>query len=480
MTKNAAKNAFVNAVLTTPVEARTENNMKAQKSTLSKCVDLFYKIGASRGKNILPAFEAAYQEDNDIALRIALWARDVRGGAGERQLFRDILQHLEKNHVEILRNTNLLYKVPELGRWDDMLVFKYDPAVKFIAYREIKKALDAGNGLAAKWMPRKGLEAVELREAFGLTPKAYRKMLVSLSNTVEQKMCSKEFDKIEYSHVPSLAMSRYMKAFYKNDMSRFIEFREALKKGETKINASAVYPYDVIKALRFGADSSVCDAQWESLPDYMTDTNVLPMVDVSGSMTCLAGGNPNLTCLDISLSLGLYCADKNKGDFKDLFLTFSGDSELIQLKGSLSQKIVQMNSSQWEMNTNLHRAFDVVLQYALKNKVPAADMPTMILILSDMQFDECTKYDDSAIEMIRCKYETAGYTVPAIVFWNLKSYDNVPVSYDEKGVALVSGFSPAIMKAILAADFDTLSPESIMRDAVCIPRYDIEYIDNAV
>lgn len=474
MTAALKKNAFVSAVLSTPVEARTANDMKAQKSTMSKVVDLFYAIGASRGNNILPQFEAAYQADRDLALRIALWARDVRGGAGERQLFRDILQHLEKNHADVLRTTGLLNKVPELGRWDDLLVFQYDPEVKFLAFALIKEALDAGNGLAAKWMPRKGLLANELRKVWGLTPKAYRKLLVGLTNVVETPMCAKDYSRIDYSHVPSVAMSRYMKAFSKNDADRFVAYREALKKGETKINASAVFPYDVIKSLRAGADHAVCDAQWNALPDYMNDANVLPMVDVSGSMGCIAGKNPNLTCLDVSLSLGLYCADKNKGSFKDLFLTFSGSPELLQLQGSLSQKMMQMNMSEWEMNTNLHAAFALVLKLAVDKKVPAADMPSILLILSDMQFDACIQYNDSAMEMIRRKYQEAGYTVPTIVFWNLNDYSNVPVSYDAKGVALVSGFSPAIMKAILGADMDTLTPETIMRDTVCIERYNYE------
>jgi hypothetical protein len=465
-------NAFVKSAFALPTPARTANGMKAQKNTTSPVVDLFYNIGASRGKNIIPEFEAAMQADEDLALRIALWARDVRGGAGERELFRNILRHMEKTHPEILLNTKLLDKVAEVGRWDDLLVFNYNPAIKSKAFDLIHAALAARNGLAAKWMPRKGSLAVELRTALGLSPKAYRKTLVGLSKTVEQAMCAKEYERINYEHVPSLAMSRYMKAFSKNDAARFVAYRESLKKGEAKVNAGAVYPYDVIKGLKFGGINEVADAQWAALPNYMNDMNVLPMVDVSGSMCCSAGGNPNLTCLDVSVSLGLYCADKNKGAYKDMFLTFSGKSELVQLKGSLSQKHVQLRRAHWEMNTNLHAAFAEILRVAVAGKVPESDMPQVVLILSDMQFDQCARYDDSAIEMVRRKYEAAGYKVPTVVFWNLNASGNAPVSFNEKGVALISGFSPAIMKAVLAADFDTLSPESIVRDAVAIPRYD--------
>lgn len=464
-------NTFVNAVRNVPVESRTLNGMKAQESTMRAITDLFYNIGAMRGKQIVPQFERALQEDQDLALRVALWARDARGGAGERQLFRDILVHLEEFHPEILTDTKFLSKVPELGRWDDLLVFQTD-AIKGQAFALIQSALVDGNGLCAKWLPRKGMTAIELRNFMSLSPKGYRKLLVGLTDVVETAMCAKNYESVDYSHVPSLAMSRYMKAFHKNDAERFVAYRNALVKGETKINASAVYPYDVIKSLRFGGDKAVCDEQWKALPDYINDTNILPMVDVSGSMECSAGGNHNLSCMDVALSLGLYCADKNKGAFKDLFLTFSSRPELLTLKGNLSSKLNQMQRSAWSMNTNLHSAFTKVLNTAKRGNVKPEDMPQVVLILSDMQFDYCAKFDNSVMQMIERKYEEAGYTVPTIVFWNLNAYGNAPVSFNKQGVALVSGFSPAIMKAILSADLSTLTPESLVRDAVSIARYD--------
>ena len=343
---------------------------------------------------------------------------------------------------------------------------------------KLKKILEnkaSPSYLACKWLPRKGPQSIELRNAFGLSPKAYRKTLVNLTKAVETAMCAKEYSAIDYNHVPSLAMSRYMKSFSKNDAVRFVSYREALKRGDegVKVNASAVYPYDIIKSLNGGGDIIVNDMQWESLPDYMNGTNVLPLVDVSGSMSCSAGGNSSLRCIDVALSLGLYCADKNKGDFKDMFMTFSNKPQLLKLKGTLSQKMVQMNKSEWEMNTNLHAAFEKILHVATVGNVPASDMPSVLLILSDMQFDQCNKFDDTAFKMIQRKYEDAGYRVPTIVFWNLHSYGNdAPVSFDTKGTCLVSGFSPAIMKAVLASDFDDVSPETLVRNAVGVSRYD--------
>ena len=189
------KNAFVSAAMNTPVLARTQNNMKAQESSMSPLVDLFYIVGASRGKNLSRQFESALQDNEDLALRVALWARDARGGAGEREVFKFLLTHLEQSRPEFLLNSGFLAKVPELGRWDDLLVLT-EPRVKAKAFDLIKSALESGNGLAAKWMPRKGKIARELREHFGMSPKAYRKTLVGLSNTVEQKLCAREFDQI--------------------------------------------------------------------------------------------------------------------------------------------------------------------------------------------------------------------------------------------------------------------------------------------
>lgn len=458
---------FAQAVQNTVVQTRTTNGMAALESTTDPVVDLFFKIGASRGKQIVPDFERALQFDSTLTLRVAAWARDVRGGAGERQIFRDVLLHLENLHPELL--VKMLPHVPVWGRWDDLLVFE-TKEFKNRAYDMIAVALADGNGLCAKWMPRKGDIAVELRNHFGYTPKQYRKTLVGLTKVVETQMCAKDWDNINFSHVPSLAAARYQKAFGRNASEAYAAYKEALKTGEAKINAAAVYPHDVVRSIKLG-DKDVAKAQWEALPNYMTDANVLPMVDVSGSMCCPVGGNPNLQCIDISVALGLYCADKNRGAFKDMFLTFSENTKLEVLRGDILSKYNQLCSSDWGMNTNLHGAFEQVLHVATSQRVAEADMPKYILILSDMQFDRCARHDDSAMRMIERKYEAAGYVMPKIVFWNLSSHSSVPVEFNRKGVALISGFSPAIMKSVLAAQ--EFTPRSIMLDTINVPRYTV-------
>ena len=472
-------NTFVNAVVNQ--EARTTNGMKARKSTASACVDLFYKIGASRGKDITKDFVAAYVENKEVALRIVQWARDVRGGAGERQIFRDILAYLEKHDASAAKA--ILHKIPEIGRWDDIFVFK-TPSLKAEAYTILGDALRERNGLAAKWTPRQGPIAVEIRNFFGMSPKFYRKSLVELTSVVESQMCSKEWDNINFSHVPSVAHSRYKKAFYRNT-EKYKEYVDSLVKGDNpkvKVNASAVYPYDVLKGV-IGAynlkysktELDLLQKQWESMENFIGDANILPLVDVSGSMSCKAGRNSEsaTTCLDVAVSLGLYCADKNTGKFKDTFLTFSSTPELLHLKGNIVQKVDQMVKSDWGMSTDIIAAFDKILSVAIKGNVPQEEMPDVLLIMSDMQFNACARFDDSAILSIERKFTAAGYKVPNVVFWNLNAHNNVPVKHDKRGVALVSGFSPSIMVSVIGGDADNFTPEAIMMKTIMKDRYDI-------
>lgn len=462
-------NAFVEAVKEVQLETRTANGMKTFDSSKSALVDLFFSIGASRGKDLSKEFVKALKQDETLALRLLMWARDVRGGAGEREVVRKILLSLEKNYPEVL--VRVLPHLAEFGRWDDLLIFK-TKEVKAAAFTLVGNALRERNGLAAKWMPRQGPLAAEIRAFFGMSPKFYRKSLVELTKVVEQNMCANTWSEINYSHVPSLAAARYQKAFKKHDPSGYEAYKDKLTTGEAKVNAAAVYPYDVIKSRRFGGDDKVIQAQWDALPDFIGDELVLPVVDVSGSMSSPVGGNANLRCIDVSVSLGLYLADKNKGPFKDMFLTFSEKSKLEILKGNLLDKLNQLESSDWGMSTNLHAAFEAILKYATEWRVPEQHMPKYLVIFSDMEFNNCTRYDDSAVQMIERKYKEAGYKVPNVIFWNLSARQgNVPVKFDENGTALVSGFSPSLMTSILKGG--TINPVAIMLETINAPRYQV-------
>ncbi len=464
---------------TSKANVRTENGMRARSTTGQPVLDLFSAIGSARGVDLSAQFNAALADNVDLTLRTMLWARDIREGSGERQTFRNLLAALEKQNPSLAGK--LMYKVPELGRWDDLFTY-VDPINRRAAFTMIRNALMDQNGLCAKWMPRKGPVAVELTKFLSLTPKQYRKLIVGLSKTVEQQMCAKEWNEINFSHVPSVASARYQKAFGRNAPEAYSAYLRELQKPEAerdskvKINAGALYPHDVIKSV-FTGNKAVADEQWKALPNYLGNDKIFPMVDVSGSMGSFHSYYAQkgvVQPIEAAVALGLYVSDKNSSDFKDCFLTFAGNCNVVKLSGTLSQKIAQMQKAgdDWGSNTNLHRAFEKLLDVALKGKVSQEDMPSVLLILSDMQFDSCVKFDDTAYKMIKRKYQDAGYNLPKIVFWNLNaSYGNQPVRFDKNGTAILSGFSPSLMKSVLANDLEEFTPWNVMLQTIMKDRY---------
>lgn len=216
--------------------------------------------------------------------------------------------------------------------------------------------------------------------------------------------------------------------------------------------------------------NQIAQSMWEALPNYMNNKNVIAVVDNSGSMQATLPDS-TVSAMDVATSLGLYVAEKSTGAFKDLSIGFSDRAAFVQLSGTLDQRLTQMCSAPWGGSTNLHSVFDLILDHALRNRVPAADMPATVLILSDMQFNSCVRFDDSAQQMIRRKYEDAGYEMPYVVFWNLNERGNKPAKFNDNGIGLVSGFSPAIMATVLGADPAQFTPEAIMLKAVGKDRY---------
>lgn len=459
--------------------AKTWNGDAAHATTWNKGLDLFGAIGALRKDQgrVLSLFQSAFNDNFDLAVRIALWARDVRGGAGERESFKTILAWLGKNKPEVA--IQLVPLVPVVGRWDDLFVLLDTPA-KDAVVTEIAAALMAGNGLCAKWMPRKKEVANTLRAAFAMTPKQYRKLLVSLTNVVETAMCAKDWTAIDFGKLPSLAAARYQKAFERNTPETYAKYVAALEKGEAKINASAIFPHDVVHSAFHGNDT-VATAQWKALPDYMDGTSerVIAMVDVSGSMSCgLGTGNPysstsGPSCMDAAIALGLYCAERNTGPFKDHIVTFTSQPKLIDTTGTSLKQRVNLCKKDVGYDTNFDAAYQMILRTAVAHKVPADDMPTMLLVLSDMQFNAggFGYPQRTANDRLQAAYKAAGYTVPKMVYWNLNAVaGNSPITMHDSNCALVSGFSPSILKSVLAAkEFD---PCSIMLEAVTIERYD--------
>jgi hypothetical protein len=460
-------------------DSHTENGMVTNSTSLNHCVDLFFQIGAMRGQDkhrLINAFTKAFGESPLTAMRLLFWARDVRGGAGERKIFRDIIEYLAVNRTEVLRKNLTL--IPEFGRWDDLLVLIGTP-LESAALDLVAIGLAEKNGLVAKWMPRPNIGNRErkrwanaIRIHLKKSPKDYRKLIVGLSNTVEQLMCSKAWDKIDYSKLPSKAMSDRMKAFSKNDLERFQAYLASVEKGEAKINAGAIYPYDIIKNMHQG-NVKGANVQWTALPNYMEGNNerVLPMVDVSESMSSAsAGGNASVSCMDVAISLGLYISERNVGLFKDAFITFTSEPTLQVLSGSLSERFDQIQGT-IGYSTDIEKAFTMLLNKAVENKVAPDQMPTMILILSDMEFDSGSICKFSAQEIFEAKYSKAGYIMPKIVYWNIQSRSdkNKPVRFDKQGTALVSGFSPSLLTSLLSGK--DLTPISMMNEVIGSERY---------
>lgn len=474
--------AFAHAVknYSNDIVARTDNGMKARATSASAVLDLFGKIGSARKVDVSSQFLDALAESEDLAIRTLLWSRDIREGAGERKTFRDLLVKLESFNPALAGR--LMAKIPFLGRWDDIFAYR-DPRNVLEAYSMIRAALDAKDGLCAKWMPRKGPIAIALTKFLGLTPKEYRKLIVGLTSVVETQMCAKKWNEINFSHVPSVASARYQKAFGRNASEAYSAYIRELQKPvaerdpKVKINAGAVYPYDVVKSVIQG-NVAVADAQWDALPNYVGDAKIFPMVDTSGSMGSLNNDiygystvSQGVRPIEVSTSLGLYLSEKNTGPFKDMFMIFDHKPKLVVATGKLSQRLKFMQEIV-AGNTDLNAAFDMLLDIARKGNVNPNDMPEMLLILTDMQFDQCTDYDDSAKEMIARKYQTAGYEVPKIVFWNLNAQGkSTPIRYDDRGVCLVSGFSPTILKSILANDLENYTPYNVMLKTLTNERY---------
>lgn len=442
-------------------DALTANGALTNSTSLNAVVDMFFLAGASRTmseQNIINVFVKAYAENPTLAVKCLFWARDVRGGAGERRFFQVIMKYLsttdEKNYINLLGHT------PEYGYWKDVFTLS-TPTPILLEWMENELA-SSNSSLLAKWFPRRGVWFSSMHKHLGITPKQFRKMIVEKTKVVETAMCNKEWNAIEYSKIPSQAFQKYKNAFKRNDESRFTDFINAVVKGEAKVNSSTLFPYQLFQSFEKGLDSNALIAQWNNLPDYVGEGSFLPVCDVSGSMYGLP--------MEISISLGVYLSERNKSVFKDAFITFSQTPKLQYLKGNVVERFNQLRRAEWGMNTNLQAVFNLVLSKAKQNNLSQSDLPENILIISDMEFDSACG-SRTNFEVIRDEFEAAGYKMPKLTFWNVNGREgNVPVSADTKDVALISGASPSIVKNVLAGkDF---TPKGIMLETLLSERYE--------
>lgn len=450
----------------------TENGALTHESSLSEVLDFFYHASARRGQDNTDLFARAYAESPSLAVLAAFYTRDVRGGQGERNTFRQVLRYLFENDRDVFNA--VVTHVPEYGRWDDALEFVKSPVVVAMVVHQLNNDVQKSPSLLAKWMPSINTSSKKTRtlakawvKALGMSERSYRLMLSDLRKRigiVERLMSAGQFDAIDYERVPSRAAMIYRKAFSKRDTARYAAYLEAVTSGEKKIKAATLYPYEIVgKYLNGMALDSTLEEQWKALPNYCDEpSNALVIADVSGSMA----GVP----LSVSISLAIYIAERNKGAFHNYFMTFSSRPRLERVIGrTLKERVRNLSKANWNMSTDLQAAFDAILASAVHNSVPAEEMPKTLFIISDMQFDKCvdgyTNYN-----RITKRYAEAGYELPKIVFWNVASRrDEVPIEKYQSGTYLVSGCSPSIFKSAINAR--ATNPYELMLEVLLADRY---------
>ena len=480
-------------------ETYTENGALTHRSTGKDCLDLFATIGALRRESDLEIekrFMKAYTEDRDLAMKILFFARDVRGGLGERRVFRVILRWLAFNETgSVVRN---LPYIAEYGRWDDVLVLLDTPCRK-AALALLKQQFDAdltaleqsGDvSLLGKWLPSVNASdpetvalAKQIARAFGLTDRDYRKALVRLRARIrilENNLREKDYT-FDYAKQPSKAMFKYRRAFRRNDGERYGAFMEKVQRGEAKLHTGTLLPYEIVEpCLEYTwyrqksfmrplseEEKLSLNATWGALEDFTTDENALAVVDTSGSMY----GQSNPMPAAVALSLGLYFAERAKGPYRNHFIQFSARPELIEIKGeTFADRLRYIASFNEVANTNLEAVFDLILEAAVENRVPQSELPAKLYIISDMEFDACVR--DAKLtnfENAKQKYARRGYKLPQIVFWNVASrHAQQPVTVNDRGVALVSGCSPRIFSMAMEGE---LNPYAYMLSVVNTERY---------
>lgn len=524
-------NTFENALKETmsQEEVLTENGAVGFKSSGHALLDINFATASLRNKSedeIQKMFSEAYQENPLLAVKWLFMLRDIRGnGMGERRSFRVCFRWLATVRKDLI--LKLIPLVAEYGRWDDLfcLIDKsatIDAEVEAAVFDAIDKqwAEDLTNmkaekpiSLLAKWIPSintSSSKSVALAKRFckylQLSEKQYRKTLSSMRkylNVIEQKMSAKQWSEINYEAVPSKANVKYNAAFLRNDEARRREFLGKLEKGEAKINSSANFPCDIVHAYAgkvgysYYSRTTRCtidpalEAMWKALPNYVKDLDTgstIVVADGSGSMCTAVSGS--MTALEVANSLAIYFSEKLNGPFKDKYITFSENPQYVDMSNtkSLVEKICIALQHNECANTNVEAVFDLLLKTTCAHQLKQEDIPSNVLIVSDMEFDSCAQsnsgsfstYDYNAckyvakktalFEVLKKRWEAAGYKMPKLVFWNVASRSGaIPLQQNDMGVALLSGFSTAIAKMAFSSKLD---PYEVLVDALNEPRYD--------
>ncbi len=470
----------------------TENGAATHASTHAHCLDLFATIGAIRSQpeqEILSRFLRAHAEDPDIAMKILFFGRDVRGGLGERRVFRVIINWLADHEPASLRKNIAL--IPEYGRFDDLLALM-DTACQEDALAVIRRQLeadvkaDAEVSLLAKWLPSVNTSnadavrmAKQIARYLGMSDAQYRKTLVQLRKKIrilENNLREKDYS-FDYSKQPSKAMFKYRKAFLRNDGQRYAAFLDQVRSGKATMHTVTLMPYEIIAPCCrscYGnnglteAERQAMDVTWNALENFGGEENALVVVDGSGSMySSYSQPSP----ISVALSLGIYFAERNTGTFHNHFITFSQNPRLVEIHGrDIFEKVRYCASFNEVANTNLQRVFELILHAAVCDGVRQEEMPGKIYIVSDMEFDSCA-CDARMTNFAYAQklFAAHGYRLPDVVFWNVNSrHQQQPVTKNEQGVALVSGCTPRLFSMVAGG---LASPYAVMMDIIGSERY---------
>lgn len=472
--------------------ALTLNGAVTNRTSGSFCLDLFFRAGAMRSaseEDIAAAVIRAYAEDPVKTLKIVFFARDARGGLGERRFFRAAIKALTAYAPAAVERNIPLFA--EYGRYDDLISLLgtqcENKAVEIIRERlnaDIKSMENSGQiSLLAKWLPSVNTSSAAARanartlaKRLGHTEKHYRQTLSKLrkySDILENRLRERDYT-FDYDKQPSCAMLKYRQAFLRNDSERYTSYLNAVNSGEAKLNAGTLFPYDIIRACLGGEISEQeklsLDTTWRNLPAYGESGNAIAVVDGSGSMTYAPRNN--VRPIDAALSLGIYFAEHNKGAFANHFITFSAAPRLVEIKGAdIVEKTRYCATFNEIANTNLEATFRLILSAAVNNNVKQSEMPERMYIISDMEFDYCVLggNDSTLFDTMKALYAEHGYNLPEVVFWNVNSIqENFPVKISDTGAALVSGFSPAIFDMVIGGE---ISPETVMNSVLESERY---------
>lgn len=454
---------------------KTYNNAFAYGHSEDHLLELFSKGGSIKGKqtyyhgddpDFITLFKNAWRTGRyETVMKILFWVRDCRGGAGARQNFRVAIKWLADEYPGWVKaNINL---IPMYGRWDDLKVL-YDTPCEEDALNLWSTAILSDNKnispLAAKWA---GRQDFKLRNYLKMTPKEFRKLLVKVTgNVTETYMCAGEWEKIDFSKVPSVAGSRYSGAFKKHQLERYAQWCQSLKTNG-RLNASVLFPHDIIRMARKTEDNGVLvEKMFSELPDYIDnkESRAIALCDFSESMNIHVSGG--VRAMDVSLGLGLYCGDRLGRDnpFWRRLIPFSTDAKLKSWHDQSVLKAIKEIPDHYVGSTNIESALNLLLNTARFMDIKNDKMINKLIILSDMQFDEATtNSDDHVIEKCLDEWEVNGYERPSIIYWNLYPYGNQQARCTSKNVAMVSGFSPAILKNILD---DNCNPIQIMNNTI--------------